>query len=135
MKTKLLLFGLISFFLFSSFITVNEVKPKGENHRVAIWVNSNKLVIVHIDKLDDIRFLKYHLRIENENGLEIYYQNICCKTSVNIGYDLSSLPEGIYTFVVSYKYKQIYSKVVRLGIQDKPMEEHQNPIIVELIKE
>ena len=89
--------------------TTNTNTPK---HRVDIKVNKDNLVVLRADLMPGQKRLKYVLNVYNEDGDMIYVSTFLRKRPVYLPFDLSTLPEGKYTFKISQKLKPVYSKVI-----------------------
>jgi hypothetical protein len=83
-----------------------------EKHRIDIRVNKDNLVVLRADLMPGQKRLRYVLNVYNEKGDMLYAATFLSKRPVYKPFDLSTLPEGKYTFTVSHKIKQVYSKAI-----------------------
>jgi len=81
-------------------------------HRIDIRVSPDNQVVLRADVFEDVKRLNYILNVRSESGDIVYASSFLKKGPILKSYDLSSLPQGKYTFTVLKKLKPIYSKTV-----------------------
>jgi len=106
---------LVLFAIFGLGIAPNASAQQSENvsdinHKVDISVTPKNKVMFSGDLMEGQKRLRYVLNIYNENKDMVYVASFRGKKPVHELYDLSKLPEGKYTFTISYKYKPICTK-------------------------
>ena len=112
-----------------------KVKTDDPKHYVLMWVNSAHKVVLLINKGDSFKSLKYQLQILDKKGEAVFFQDFNSKKPIYVGYNMSQMPEGVYTFAVLYKYKTIYTLKVRISMPHKTEVKEEEPLIVEMISE
>ena len=104
----------IAFLVFAATFNTSaqEAKLTDANHRIDVRVNPENKVVLRADLLDGQKRLNYVLTLRSEDGSIIYGSKFLRKKPIYKAFDLSKLPEGKYTMIVSEKLKTIYSKTL-----------------------
>jgi len=138
MKTKGILIALTVAIFTSLNLFANATTTSGENysdtlkHRMNIRVNKNQ-VVLRADCMKDQKRLNFVLSVYSENGNVVYLESFHRKNGVYQGFDMSKLPDGQYTFVISQNLKKIYSKEIVKSSELVSLEDGTKKMIVQIL--
>jgi hypothetical protein len=139
MKTKRILIAITIAIFTSVNFFANAMTTNGDNNsdstknRMNIRVNSNNQVVLRAACSQDHKWVNLVVKVYSEKGSMVFAESIHKKGGVYKGFDMSTLPEGRYSFEVYKNLKKVYSKDVVKSTQVVTDEVSSNKILVQLV--
>lgn len=91
-------------------VAVDSTRQYSEYLNVIVTVSDNDIVIVNFKKLDK-EVVK--IRILDDNNTQLHVETVKDKSSIFKRYDISNLPNGIYSFEVSNEVFLMRKKIFK----------------------
>ena len=119
MKTRgiLIALSIAMFISFNAFANATEVNgknnPDSVKNRVDIRVNKDNNVVLRAECLGNQKWTNMVLEVHSATGEMVFFESFHKKGGIYKGFDMSSLPDGKYTFEIHQNFKKIYSKDIQ----------------------